>query len=291
MPELPEVETIRLGLLPKLVGQTVSEVKSSWKKSLQASPKLVREHLIGKKVSDIERRGKVLIIELANNYSLLIHLKMTGQLILVESTGRRIGGGHPTKSMVEKLPDSSTRVTFTFKSSDRLFFNDQRKFGWIKLVPNAEVNNDVLLTRMGPEPLSSEFRIADFKSRIKKRNAPIKAVILDQSTLAGLGNIYVDEALHLAKIHPARLGSILKPIEIERLYKAIIRVLKLSIKHGGTSFSAYVNVLGVKGDYLQHARVFKRTDQPCPVCGTPIKKIRVAGRGTHLCPRCQRLTK
>ena len=214
---------------------------------------------------------------------------MTGQLILMEKTGKRFGGGHPTKSMVDGLPDSSTRAIFEFKSGDKLFFNDQRKFGWIKLVPNAEVNNDVLLARLGPEPLNSEFLLTDFRAAIQKRKAPIKAVLLDQSVLAGLGNIYVDEALHLAKIHPARTASSLKKPELERLHRAIIEVLNLSIKHGGTSFTNYVNVLGLKGDYLQHARAFNRTGQPCPVCAAPIEKIKVAGRGTHFCPRCQRL--
>src|SRR3990167_5538810 len=140
MPELPEVETIRLGLLPRLVGQTVNAAKSNWKKSFQASPKLLREHLIGSKIIDIERRGKVLIIKLSDDYSLLIHLKMTGQLVLDTVEGsrksadgrrkkyKRFAGGHPTKSMVNKLPDSSTRVIFDFKSGDKLFFNDQRKF-------------------------------------------------------------------------------------------------------------------------------------------------------------------
>jgi len=288
MPELPEVETIRRGLLTHIVGATISEVKTPWRKSLHAPKKLVDEQLKGKKIIDIERRGKVLIIKLSNNYSLLVHLKMTGQLILVEKDGKRFGGGHPTKSMVENLPDNSTRVIFKFKNGDKLFFNDQRKFGWIKLVPDAEVNKDVLLARLGPEPLSSEFTITDFRRAVEKRNAPIKAVILDQSTLAGMGNIYVDEALHLAKIHPARKASSLNKKQIETLHKAIIAVIETSLQFGGTSFSNYLNHLGVRGDYLKHARVFNRTGQPCPECGTPIQKVRVAGRGTHICPNCQK---
>jgi formamidopyrimidine-DNA glycosylase len=284
MPELPEVETIRRGLLPHIVGQTVNRVEVRWKKSLQTPKKSLVE---GQKVIDIQRRGKVLIIELGNQYSLLIHLKMTGQLILVEKDGKRFGGGHPTKSMIEKLPDASTRVIFSFKTKDKLFFNDQRKFGWIKVVPNGEVNQDVLLARLGPEPLSDEFTITDFRRAIANRRAPIKAVILDQSTLAGVGNIYVDEALHLAKIHPATQAAKLNKSRVQRLHQAIIAVLKLSISHGGTSFTHYVNALGLKGDYLQHARAFRRTGEPCPVCGTPITKIRIAGRGTHVCLRCQ----
>ncbi len=295
MPELPEVETIRRGLLQKLVGQQVDRIDVHWQKSFPADD---LKNLIHHEITDIERRGKVLIIRLANDYSLLIHLKMTGQLVFDEKvqetsnkkqTKRRFAGGHPTKSMMADLPDSSTRVIFTFKNRSNLFFNDQRKFGWIKLVPNDEVNKNVLIARLGPEPLSEGFLLTDFRQIIQRRNAPIKAVILDQSTLAGVGNIYVDEALHLAKIHPLRKASSLSKKEIETLYNSIIQILKLGLEHGGTSFTNYVNVDGIQGDYLKYARAFRREGKPCPVCGTIIQKIKVAGRGTHVCPKCQNL--
>lgn len=284
MPELPEVETIRLGLQPRLKGQTIKSVKVLWAKSFPDA----RQLKSGTKVAGIERRGKVLIIRLSNKSSLLVHLKMTGQLVLVQNAGKRFGGGHPTKSMAANLPDLSTRAIFEFKAGDKLFFNDQRKFGWIKLVPNEEVNKDALLARLGPEPLSNQFLLADFHRAIQKRASPIKAVLLDQSVVAGLGNIYVDEALHLAKIHPIKTARQLNIEQTKRLHKAIIKVLSLSVKHGGTSFTNYVNALGLRGDYLQHARVFNRTGLPCPLCKTPIKKIRVAGRGTHVCTTCQK---
>lgn len=287
MPELPEVETIRLGLLPLIKGQEISGLKVLWAKTLQGTS--VRKHIIGRKVTDIRRRGKVLILDLDNKYSLLVHLKMTGQMIAEPAKGERFAGGHPTKSMVSKLPDASTRVIFGFKNGSRLFFNDQRKFGWIKLVPTAEVELDSLVARLGPEPLEATFVFEDFYTQIKKRKAPIKVVILDQSTLAGIGNIYADEALHLAKIHPQRLGVSIKPTEAKKLFEAIKQVLKASLGYGGTTFTTYVNALGVKGNYLDYARVFRRQGQPCPVCGTKIQKIRVAGRGTHVCPKCQRI--
>lgn len=288
MPELPEVESIRRSLLGHIVGEAFDRVEVLWPKSFSGD--LVK-NLIHHKITGIERRGKVLVIQLDNDFSLLIHLKMTGQLLLVEVDGKRFGGGHPTKSMAGELPDSSTRVTFEFKNGSRLFFNDQRKFGWIKLVPNEEVNKDVLIARLGPEPLSSKFLLTDFRTSIQKRNAPIKAVLLDQSTVAGIGNIYADEALHLAKIHPLQPASSLSKPRVEKLYDAIIAVLNASIKKGGTSFTNYRDIYGGKGNYLDFARVFRKQGQACPVCGTIIQKTRVAGRGTHICPHCQKLRK
>lgn len=291
MPELPEVETIRRGLLPKLKSQVITDVAIEWHKTFDADAEHIATHVVGAVVTDIDRRGKVLIMHLNNKQALLFHLKMTGQMIFVQKSGGRFGGGHPTKSMGGELPDPSTRVTFTFDSGDKLFFNDQRKFGWIKLVPTSEINLDKLISRLGPEPLSDNFVLKDFEASIKKRRAPIKAVLLDQSTLAGMGNIYVDEALHLAKIHPLVIASELKKPQVVKLYEAIKTVLNMSVERGGTSFSNYVNALGVKGDYLQHARAFKREGQACPECQTEIIKIRVAGRGTHVCPNCQKAPK
>lgn len=288
MPELPEVESIRRSLLGHIVEQKIKQAQVLWEKSF---PTELANQLAGRKVIDIERRGKVLIIRLDKALSLLIHLKMSGQLLLIEKDGKRYGGGHPTKSMVAELPDSSTRVIFEFTNGAKLFFNDQRKFGWIKLVPNEDVNKDVLIARLGPEPLSDQFLLTDFKQTVARRNAPIKAVLLDQSTVAGIGNIYADEALHLAKIHPLHPASSLTKPAIEKLYDAIITVLNASINKGGTSFTNYRDIYGGKGNYLDFARVFRKQGQPCPVCGTIIEKTRVAGRGTHICPHCQKLRK
>ena len=314
MPELPEVETIRLGLQEKLPGQTIADVQIDWQKSFQIPSvmlsevetsnrqidpsatarddveRAVADCVIGQEVTSLERKGKVLIINLQNDYSLLVHLKMTGQLVLVEEAGGRLAGGHPTGSMRQPLPDNSTRVFFTFASGDRLFFNDQRKFGWIKLVPRAEIVRDPLVQRLGPEPLSKQFTLEGLNKEFKSHaRAPIKAVILDQSTVSGIGNIYADESLHLAKIHPARLAGTLNAAEAKALHKAIPEIISIAIKAGGTSMANYVNALGGKGDYLEHARVFNRQGQPCYVCGSTIEKIRVAGRGTHFCPKCQEL--
>jgi formamidopyrimidine-DNA glycosylase len=292
MPEGPEVETIRRGLELGIVGQEIAEVQVLWSGSFPASADSRDQLVVGAKVAHLGRRGKVLMLELDNAYTLLFHLKMTGQVVLVKADGERFAGGHPSGSMREALPDRSTRVVFTFASGDRMYFNDQRKFGWIKLVPNGDVGQDSLLARMGPEAASEEFSTSYLASQLYRHaRAPVKAVILDQSVVAGVGNIYADESLHLAKVHPGRPAGALRPAEVKRLIAGIKEIMALGTEHGGTSFAHYVNSLGGKGDYLEHARVFRRVGLPCPVCGTKIEKIRVAGRGTHICPKCQKAAK
>lgn len=289
MPEGPEVETIRRGLELGIVGQTLGAVEVLWEKSFPVPPDLITQIVTGAKIAHLGRRAKVLIIELDNGYSLLCHLKMTGQLVLVKADGERFAGGHPTLSMRDDLPDRSTRVVFDFETGDRLFFNDFRKFGWIKLVQTDEIELDPLVARLGPEALSDGFTPAFLQSQLDRhKRAPIKPVILDQSTVAGIGNIYADESLHLARLHPQRLCGSLTVGEVNRLHSSIRDIIASGIEHGGTSFSNYVNALGGKGDYLDHARVFRRDGQGCPVHpDTPIEKFKVSGRGTHICPKCQ----
>lgn len=290
MPELPEVETIRRGLELGLVGQVIKGVEVLNEKTFMAPSQFINEAVVGQSVKHLDRRAKVLIWDLDNGYSLLFHLKMTGQVVLVKADGERFAGGHPTPSMASELPDRSTRVEFELASGDKVFYNDQRKFGWIKLVESDKIELDPLIARLGPEPLSSGFTLDSLRLSVGRHSrAPIKAVVLDQSTVAGVGNIYADESLHLAKVHPARAAGTLSPIEIKRLYQAIRDILNLGIEHGGTSFTHYVNALGGKGDYLEHARVFRKQGAACPECGTIIQKIRVAGRGTHICPHCQEI--
>jgi formamidopyrimidine-DNA glycosylase len=186
------------------------------------------------------------------------------------------------------LPDSTTRVIFYFADKSKIFFNDQRKFGWIKLLPTKEVHSDSFLKTVGPEhDDTASFTPQYLWSKTRNRITPIKAILLDQAIVAGIGNIYADEALHLAKIHPARKASSLSKGETAALFNAVITVLKLGIEHGGTSFSNFVNADGGVGGYIKHARVFRQEGQPCPVCKSPVLKTRVAGRGTHYCPKCQ----
>lgn len=290
MPELPEVETVRIGLSAFLSGRTFAQVEQNWGKSFPNAPADVQHFLIGAKVVTVARRAKVLLIELDSKYSLVIHLKMTGQLVFRGKSGEHFGAGHPTESLIGELPDRSTRVIFTFTDGSKLFFNDQRKFGWILLLPTAEVPQIDFFKKVGPEPLSRDFTWTDMRERLQRRsNTNIKAALLDQTVIAGVGNIYADESLWGAKIHPSTLVKNLSDARIKKLYESLTAVLKLAIEKGGSTDRNYVNAEGKRGSYLTFASVFRREGQPCPRCGTTIIKTKVAGRGTHICPKCQRL--
>ncbi|HSX15691.1 MAG TPA: bifunctional DNA-formamidopyrimidine glycosylase/DNA-(apurinic or apyrimidinic site) lyase [Candidatus Saccharimonadales bacterium] len=289
MPELPEVETVRLGLGALLPGRTFTHATHNHDKSFPNAAGDVTSFLIGASVTAVKRRAKVLLIELSSNYSLVIHLKMTGQLVFV-SADTRFGAGHPSDSLVGQLPDRSTRVEFTFKDGSKLFFNDQRKFGWVRLLPTAEVPNIDFMQKVGPEPLSSEFTGDELASRLQRRkNTSIKAALLDQTVVAGVGNIYADESLWGAKIHPATLVRNVPNAKLATLFTELQYVLNLAIQKGGSSNHTYVNAEGKKGSYMNFARVFRREGLACPRCGETIVKLRVAGRGTHICPREQLL--
>jgi formamidopyrimidine-DNA glycosylase len=291
MPELPEVETVRIGLAGLLPGRRIKAVDFDWPKSFPNAAADVKQFAVGAKVVEVKRRAKVLLIELSSKYSLVIHLKMTGQLVF-RSEDERFGAGHPNNSLVGELPDKSTRVTLVFDDGSRLFFNDQRKFGWMRLIPTAEVVNLDFFKKVGPEPLNADFTWQILQERLQRRkNTSIKAAILDQTVLAGIGNIYADEALWGAKIHPATPVRLVSAAKTHKLYYELIYVLKLSIEKGGSTDRNYVDAKGKRGSYMSFARVFRREGQPCPRCGHIIEKIRVAGRGTHICPFEQRLPK
>ncbi len=314
MPELPEVETVKRGLLNLIIGKEIQSVDYNNAKSFPNSAADVKQFLIGSSVIDVRRRAKVLMIDLSTGYSLVIHLKMTGQLVCIGTTKieavadsaislkskiqnlksatsdeTRFAGGHPNSSLVSVLPDKSTRVIFEFADGSHLYFNDQRKFGWVRLMPTVEIPNIDFMKRVGPEPLEDDFTAKQFADRFKRRGkTTIKAALLDQSVIAGIGNIYADESLWGAKIHPKRLVETIKPAEFKRLYSEVREVMNLSIKKGGSTNRNYVNAEGKKGSYMDFARVFRREGQACPRCGTEIIKLRVAGRGTHICPKCQK---
>ena len=286
MPELPEVETVRRGLLGLVIDKTVTAESHDTEKGFPNTPHDVQTFLVGATIRDVRRRAKVLMIDLSSGYSLVIHLKMTGQLVYVGET--RFGAGHPSDSLVNALPDTSTRVTLTFSDGTHLYFNDQRKFGWMRLLPTIEIPNIDFMQKVGPEPLSDEFTSKEFIQRIQRRkNTSIKAALLDQSVLAGVGNIYADESLWGAKIHPARRGYTLSKTELVLLYTELRAVMNLAIEKGGSSNHTYINAEGKKGSYMDFARAFRREGQPCPRCEATIEKLRVAGRGTHICPVCQ----
>jgi formamidopyrimidine-DNA glycosylase len=288
VPELPEVETVRVGLQRLLPGRVITSAEYDTDKSFPNTPADVRQFLVGAEAREVRRRAKVLLIDLSSEYTLVVHLKMTGQLVF-DSRTEHFGAGHPSDSLVHALPDKSTRVTLTLKDGSKLFFNDQRNFGWMRLMPTAEVPNIDFMKRVGPEPLEADFTWQVLKDRLKRRaKTNIKAAILDQSVVAGVGNIYADESLWGAKIHPASIVGNLSDKDIKALFTALQAVLRLSIEKGGSSNRNYVNAEGKKGSYMEFANVFRREGQPCPRCGTTIIKLRVAGRGTHVCPKEQK---
>ena len=277
MPELPEVETVRRGLADLLPGQAVvrAMVFDSLK-SFPNSPTDVQQFLYGAHVMAVRRRAKVLMIDLDTRYSLVIHLKMTGQLIFRDS-------------LIGELPDRSTRVQIDFADGSHLFFNDQRKFGWMKLMPTDEIENLPFMQKVGPEPLDKKTEAGDFIKRIRRRqNSMIKPAFLDQSVIAGVGNIYADEALWAAKIHPQTRVRNVSDDQLEDLFDELRQILQLSIDQGGSTDKNYVDAEGRKGNYLSFAHVFRREGQPChrhP--DQEIVKMKVSGRGTHICPVCQ----
>ena len=287
MPELPEVEIVKVGLQNLILGKEIAGLYFDWPKSYPNNPGDTKRFVVGAAVASITRRGKVLIFDLSSQYSLVVHLKMTGQLVYRGDVN--FGAGHPTNSLVGGLPDRSTRVEIEFYDGSRLFFNDQRKFGWMKLLPTVEVPNIDFLRTIGPEPLEQDFSFRKFQNQLQtKRNARIKAVLLDQKIIAGIGNIYADESLWMAKIHPLSKVNGISTKRLQLLHQSIIDVLRLSIKKGGSTDRNYVNAEGKKGSYIEFAKVFRKDGQPCPRCGRQIKKIRVAGRGTHVCEYCQK---
>ena len=287
MPELPEVETIRIGLAKLLPNKQIKSVDFDWPKSFPNAPADVQKFMLGAKITDVKRRAKVLLIELSSNYTLVIHLKMTGQLVFLGSDVK-FGAGHPNDSLISDLPDKSTRVTLKFEDGSTLYFNDQRKFGWVRLMPTPEVMNLDFFKKVGPEPLSGDFNGRRLYERLMRRkNTSIKAALLDQTIVAGIGNIYADESLWGAKIHPATLVKDVPVAKLKKLYEEIVFVLKLAIVKGGSTDKNYVNAEGKKGSYMSFARVFRREGQACPRDGAIVEKSRVAGRGTHTCPVCQ----
>lgn len=287
MPELPEVETVRRGLERLVIGRIITSVKClDSPKSFPNDLAEVETQLIGANVVAVRRRAKVLLIDLSSNYTLATHLKMTGQIVFVGT--ERFGAGHPNDSLIGTLPDRTTRIVYEFTDGSHLYFNDQRKFGWMKLYPTPEVPNIDFMKKVGPEPLELTFQSDEFVMRVRRHNnTTIKAAILDQTVIAGVGNIYADESLWGAKLYPATRVRDVSDHDLRQLLKEIRLVMNIAIEKGGSTDRNYVNAEGKKGSYIDFARVFRREGLDCPRCGAVIKKSRVAGRGTHFCPVCQ----
>lgn len=282
MPELPEVETIKRGLSDFCLGQKIKRVEVLCEKSFVGPSEIVE----GQEIVGFRRYGKALVIDLSGAVSLMIHLRMTGQMIY--DGKERYAAGHPSDSFFDKLPNKQTRVVFEL-TKGTLYFNDQRKFGFVKVLPTDEVKEDKFIKSLAKEPWEMEGK-EFYEKLMRHKNAPIKAVILDQKIICGLGNIYADEALFDSKIHPRTLAGSLSERQAEELLESARKVMEASINSGGSTMKTYVRADGTKGDYLEKfAQVFRREGQPCYRCGAEIEKIRVAGRGTHICPNCQKV--
>lgn len=287
MPELPEVETVKRGLNKYLKDHTILSFEVLRDKSFPNDQVLADKFMIGSRVTLVARRAKLLLINLSSNYTLVVHLKMTGQLVYQSVEGRAFGAGHPNDSLVSKLPDLTTRVIIHLDGG-KLFFNDQRVFGWMKLIPTPEVDETEFIKKLGPEPLSRSFTAMVFIKQVRHRNrSKIKPVLLDQTVLSGVGNIYADEALWHAKIHPETRVEDASDAQLSQLRASIVRVLKLGLEKGGSTDRNYVDAEGKKGSYLSFAKVFRREGEACERCGSEIIKLKVAGRGTHVCETCQ----
>lgn len=287
MPELPEVETVRLQLLYKIKGKVIDKVKVLNPKSTGDNKKFSSK-LKGKQITHIDRIGKLMIFSFTKepNLFLLAHLKMTGQFFFVDKKEISGGGHTATKADTRNLPNKHTRIAFYFVDGSTLFFNDMRKFGYVKIANLKEM--ELARSRFGQEPINPDFDIKSFTTKLKKRNTPIKAVLLDQTFVAGLGNIYVDEALFLAKVRPDRKASTITDSEAKKIAKASGDVMNKSISVGGTTFQYFADTSGEAGNFKDLLKVFGKQNSPCPKCRTLIIKTRVAGRGTHFCPTCQK---
>ncbi|KAF1298670.1 DNA-formamidopyrimidine glycosylase [Enterococcus sp. JM4C] len=274
MPELPEVETVRKGLERLVVGKTIESVKILWPRIIERPESdLFATELIGQSIEAVHRRGKYLLFQLTN-WELVSHLRMEGKYEF-----------YPNDPLVSK----HTHVIFHFTDGSQLHYNDVRKFGRMALIPKGTSGTYKSLATLGPEPLPEVFKLAEFEKGLKKSHKAIKPLLLDQKLVTGLGNIYVDEALWQAKIHPEQPADTLNKKEITTLRLAIIDVLGKAVEAGGTTIRSYLNALGEAGKFQVSLEAYGQTGVPCSRCGTAIIKTKVAQRGTHYCPNCQKL--
>src|SRR6056297_1885675 len=275
MPELPEVQTVVSGLNDILKGKTIKNtiIYDDTDIGYPDNDKFI-ELSENKKIQSLDRRGKYIIINFVNSqYRLIIHLRMSGKLLYKERNENR---------------DKHTHVVFEFEDNTDLRFNNVRKFGRMYIVNNDSLNEAGNLINLGVEPLSNEFTVELFKKMLNNRKAMIKPLLMNQEFIAGIGNIYADEALFLAKIRPDRKANNLNEKEINALYKQLRKILRKGIKMGGTSISDYVNALGETGKFQKELNVYQREGQKCKICGEEIQKKKISGRSTRFCPNCQK---
>lgn len=279
MPELPEVETIRRQLDSFLTGKKIIKAEVSLPKMVKLLLDKFKEIVVGAKINCVERRAKILIFELSNGWSLLVHLKLSGRLIF-----RKKG---------EALKEQDTKwnhLIYYFADGSQLFHNDLRQFGYVKLIKKVELADFFKKEKLGPEPLEKDFTLDDFSALLKKKpKAKIKQFLMDQQNIAGIGNIYSDEILFFAGVHPLRKAGELKPQEIKKIFDGIKKILSEAYKFRGSSDSDYLDAFGKKGDYVPRLKVYGREGEKCKKCGGIIQRLKLGGRSAHFCPECQRL--
>jgi formamidopyrimidine-DNA glycosylase len=274
MPELPEVETVRRTLEEMAAGRIIIGTKLNMEKIVKMPEiKEFCRHIIGKTIVKVDRKGKYLLVRMSEAYTMVVHLRMTGQLIYCSK---------------ERDLEKHTHVILDLDNGDQLRYIDPRQFGTIHLLPNDELDKISGLRTLGPEPIKEEFTLEGFTKALANKKTKIKGLLLDQTFIAGLGNIYCDEALFRAGIHPERIAGSLTPEEIGLLFTAVREVLLDGIKHRGTSLKDYVDAYGNKGGFQHHLKAYGRVSQPCLNCGSEILRKKVAGRSSFYCPNCQK---
>lgn len=286
MPELPEVETIRRGLEKYLVGKSITSIDVLFPKLFNGDPKPI----LDKKIVAVRRFGKGLVIDFENDFSMVAHVKMTGLFIYVDKNSKV--NLHPKLSLESALPHKHTHVIFQLNGNSILYYNDIRKFGWLKIIKTKDVTALSFFKSLGKElplkDLLGTLSLKEFEEILGHSSLPVKALIMDQQKIAGVGNIYANDGLFLAKLDPRRKANSLKLKEVKLLYKSLVIVLEKGLLHGGASDVNYINVDGGKGSYQDHFLVYGQKGKECKNCGTPIERIVVGGRGTFYCPACQK---
>lgn len=273
MPELPEVETVRRGLEQLVVGKTIASVTCRYPKMIVTGLEEFESRLPGQTITAMRRRGKYLIFQLTDNV-LVSHLRMEGKYFYY----------------ADAVPERKhAHVFFEFTDGGTLVYEDVRKFGTMELLQEADLPAYFDSKKLGPEPREEDFILPDFAQALSKSKKPIKSHLLDQTLVAGLGNIYVDEVLWRAQVHPARPSSSLAAQEVQAVHDFTIQVLAQAVEKGGSTIRSYSNAFGEDGTMQDYHMVYGKTGQPCPRCGTPIEKIQLGGRGSHFCPHCQKV--
>ncbi|GAC1313148.1 MAG: bifunctional DNA-formamidopyrimidine glycosylase/DNA-(apurinic or apyrimidinic site) lyase [Chloroflexota bacterium] len=285
MPELPEVETLVRDMAPGLIGRTIVSISIAKPKLFRATPGLAEDVLAGRRIEHIRRRGKLTVWEVSDGLALVLHLKLAGQLVHRAADGTEVGhGGHPVPKWGSPLPHKATHITVCLDDGSVLYLTDIRQFSRLHLMPAHDVIAFFTKQKIGVEPLTPQFTARQFGERLRRRSIPLKTTIMDQSVVGGIGNIYADESLWRARLHPRRPANSLSDTEIARLHRAIRAVLDYAVREG-VAFVPQGKAISDRAFPYAHGRA----GTPCPRCGTTFVKEWVGGRGTHYCPKCQKL--